>query len=530
MAKKSATPALEVIVTRPDLMIHPDRVEIARSVVRHLTKHAYDLYRFRDRLAFVKEVAEADQSAGLPTIVAADREDLKWIVHHHMQPVKLGKNSRVEITLPDGVAKLLLAAKVDLSAFRPIFAVSATPLVRDDGSVRLDDGYDETSGILCDFRTLPRFEVPNQPSEQDARAALLALRELFQATPFADRVCRADNPQLTDLEEDPGADESTFLHALMLAPLRPSMSAAPGVVIRATAMSGGSAGKTTLGRTLAHIAFGRVPSDTPFGRDMPAFEKILGSALRTGRACLIFDNGNNLTLRSNLLALVLTSEHAEDRELGKSEMRALASRALLIFTGNALAVAEDLVRRTLVVNLDTRSEHPERRNMPAANFFDDVIVPNRAAILQHLLTIWRWGRQDPQPHGRPLANYDVFCRWIRDPLTALGCRDPVERIDAMKAEDPQRQEMEDIFLSWWKHHRDNDVKAHELHEAVCSLVDPQFANNRRHRVTYRLNQWLEMRVAGFHLTSNRAYRGKWSKTKYRLLRVDPDEPQTADDE
>ena len=105
----------------------------------------------------------------------------------------------------------------------------------------------------------------------------------------------------------------------------------------------------------------------------------------------------------------------------------------------------------------------------------------------------------------------------------------VERIDAMKAEDPQRQEMEEIFLSWWKHHRDNEVKAHELHEVVCSLVDPQFANNRRHRVTYRLNQWLEMRVAGFHLTSNRAYRGKWSKTKYRLLRVDPDEPQAADD-
>jgi hypothetical protein len=37
---------------------------------------------------------------------------------------------------------------------------------------------------------------------------------------------------------------------------------------------------------------------------------------------------------------------------------------------------------------------------------------------------------------RPLGSFEQWAEWCRDPPLALGCRDPVERIDAVKSDDP----------------------------------------------------------------------------------------------
>jgi hypothetical protein len=37
-----------------------------------------------------------------------------------------------------------------------------------------------------------------------------------------------------------------------------------------------------------------------------------------------------------------------------------------------------------------------------------------------------------------LAVFEDWTGWCRDPLLALGCRDLVERIDRVKADDPHR--------------------------------------------------------------------------------------------
>src|SRR5262249_49452230 len=122
-------------------------------------------------------------------------------------------------------------------------------------------------------------------------------------------------------------------------------------------------------------------------------------------------------------------------------------RALLIFTGNALSISEDDVRRLIVTDLDPRTEDPERRAMSNRNFLQDVVIPRRAALLSNLLTVWRWGRQnqDQIKPGETLANFDVYCRWVRDPLLALGCSDPVNRIDELKGSDPEREHLAEVF-------------------------------------------------------------------------------------
>ena len=506
-------PALQIVpTTKPDLIIRSDYAEVAVSLLRYLAEHADDVYRFRGELAYVKR-----DDDGVPVIRKARPHDMRMLVRDHVQPVKMMGAQRREVSLPEDVAHLALATRNDLQDFRPIVAVTSTPLLRENGSIRLIDGYDEASAILCDFTLLPAFTLPERPTREEAEAALFAIRMIFRETPFADRICYPERSQETDLSLPPGFDESCFLMSLLTAICRPSMRTAPGVVIRAMTLSGGGSGKTTLAHSIAFTAFGAHPSDTPLGFDMAAFDKILGSTLRDGRAVALFDNGNRLTLQSNLLALLLTSDRAEDRQLGKSEMLNIASRALIIITGNSLSISEDLVRRLLAINLDPRLEDPERRPVSSRNFLNDVIVPQRAELLRYLLTIWRWGRLSRIPPGMPLASFDMFCRWVRDPLLALGCRDPVERIDELKAADPDRERVAGMFSTWWSVHGGDPVTAHELSSEVCAMIDPTYSMNNRKRVISTLVTLRGTRLAGFMLAHNADTKGGWSPTKYWLL-------------
>jgi hypothetical protein len=57
------------------------------------------------------------------------------------------------------------------------------------------------------------------------------------------------------------------------------------------------------------------------------------------------------------------------------------------------------------------------------------VTERRTELLAALLTIWRWGRitQGIVP-GRTLGSFEQWGRWVRDPLLALGCKDPADRV------------------------------------------------------------------------------------------------------
>src|ERR1700720_548508 len=98
----------------------------------------------------------------------------------------------------------------------------------------------------------------------------------------------------------------------------------------------------------------------------------------------------------------------------------------------------------------------------------------------------------PTEHGRPqkrqtaLGSYEPWAEWCRDPLLTLGCRDPVERIEALKANDPRRQQLAELFGAWWQHHGATPVSVKDLNDAVKQIADPQG----------RGRQYLATRIAG----------------------------------
>lgn len=158
-------------------------------------------------------------------------------------------------------------------------------------------------------------------------------------------------------------------------------------------------------RAACAITFGRAPAAITAGGARAELDKRV-AALAAARPCLFLDNVNATTLRSELLASILSEAWCEARPLGRSAVVRLEVSAFVAVTGNGLAVAKDLARRFLVVNLDARVEDPEVRPLPPG--FDEEIAARRAELLAACLTIWRWGQREGAalPHGRPLGSYE----------------------------------------------------------------------------------------------------------------------------
>jgi hypothetical protein len=239
----------------------------------------------------------------------------------------------------------------------------------------------------------------------------------------------------------------------------------------------------------------------------------LASDLIEAAPVLFLDNVNGTMVRSDIFASVLTVRPASIRPLGRTQMVALNSTAFIAVTGNGVTVSEDLARRFVVCELDADCEDPEQRRFGSG--FLTKIEACGTELLSAALTVWRWGRQNAKDitPGRPLGSFEEWAEWCRDPLLALGCCDPIERIERVKADDPHRRQIVELFGAWDAHHSERPVKAADLAEPVRALVDPH-GRGRQH-VAARLTRLAGTRAGGFALTRQEAA-GKWGAATYAL--------------
>jgi len=341
------------------------------------------------------------------------------------------------------------------------------------------------------------------------------LRRTIATFPFADRpVVGPGQPDIIDLSRPPRLDESVYLTAVLTAVARPSLTAAPGVLLRAPKYSGAGSGKGLLARALAAIAFGLVPRAFTAGGDRTELEKRLASMLFTGSPMVFLDNVNSATLNSALLAQVVTEEECGDRPLGTSKLSALTKRALVVVTGNRLALAEDLTRRFLVVELDPRCENPENRRFSAG--FLDGIKQQRGELLAAALTIWRWGRQNELEEGVPIGSFEQWASWVRDPLLALGCQDAILRNAEIKSDDPQRRSIVEFLLRWRSLYCDQRIKAADIDANLLRVAD--LAGRSRQAAATFLANHVDVRIAGLCLVRTR--HGRWGAAEYAVIKTE----------
>jgi hypothetical protein len=502
----------------PELMVYSSDLPATAAALRDLfaaSRHFFD----RDTPVRVVRSTDGRSMAASPLTV----NSVVVEAHRLCRPVTLKANGEiVEVTLPDRVARMYLDMRGEWN-LPPLTGVSTAPLLVGDGRIRRAIGYDHASGLWC--CRVPKLHIPKRPQSPDAAAALHVLRECFKTFPFADAARKYDpglRVDTVDLGQPPGRDESAFLAGLLTAICRPSLWLAPGLLIIAPELSGSGSGKGLLVRAISIIAFGiRARAFSP-GHDRQELDKRIVSALVEATPALFLDNVNSTILRSATLASVLTERPAQVRILGRTGMVPLNSATFIAATGNGLTVWEDLARRFNFCELDPGCEDAESR--PFAPGFLAEIERRRPELLTAGLTIWRFGRQNAAflKRGRPLGSYEIWCEWVRDPLVTLGCCDPVERIQIIKARDPKRQQIAELFRAWHDCHREAPVKAAGLAEPVRRIIDPQ--DRGRQYIATRLGSLAGTRAAGFVLTRQDPV-GVWGAATYALRQIasEPDD-------
>jgi hypothetical protein len=494
---------------KPELVIHAGNLPATAEALRDLFAASGKLF---DRGLPVRVIRSSD--GGSPSAMALTKHNVVIEAHRLCQPMKVSSDGgHVAVTLPERIAQMYLdmSGEWDLP---PLAGVSTAPLLSADGRVRAADGYDPLTALWC--CSIPPLRLPLQPSRGDAEAALGLLRQMFRTFPFGDAPRCWDaslEVEIIDIAKPPGRDESAFLVSLGTAVCRPSLRLAPGMLVTAPAVSGAGSGKGLLVRAICAIAFGIRPRAFTAGGERKELDKRLAAELVEAQPALFLDNVNGVALHSDTLASVLTERPARVRLLGQTRMVPLNSTAFVAVTGNGLTVTEDLARRFIPCEFDARCEDPEVRPFPAG--FLEQIERQRGELLAAVLTIWRWGRQNATglARGKPLGSFETWAEWCRDPFVALGCRDPVERIESLKANDPRRQRIADLFRIWWEHHGPTPVKANQLTEPVKAVADPQ-GRGRQYLATF-LSGLAGTHAAGFVLTRQEPA-GKWTAATYAL--------------
>ena len=502
---------------KPRLLIENCDPHRTVSALRDILSEAGGLY---DRGAPVRLAFDQIQGGTVAQVMTPDA--LVMAAHTVCRPYV--QNELKDGTIVEADARLSRTFAVMYLDWRgewrlpPLNGIASAPLLEDDGVIHSAQGYDQASGMWRENVPDLTGLVPEQPAVDDAAAALRLIRETFKTFCFADAETVGDAASglgLVDTRKLPGKDESGFLAALLTAICRPSLHLAPGVLLRAAPRAGAGAGKGLLARCISIIAFGREPHAVTRGASAEELDKRIAAELIEGSPVLFLDNLNNTAFRSNLLASAITERPAQVRVLGRSQMVPLNASAFVILTGNGLSVSEDLARRFIAVDFDPRTEDPEARTFATEIRIE--VTERRTELLAALLTIWRWGQiaQGIAP-GRTLGSFEQWCRWVRDPLLALGCKDPADRVSEAKERDGRRQVIAELFAVWWERHHDRPIAIRDLDDEVKHVVDPQ--GRGRQYLSSQLEKLAGTRMAGFVLT-RQAPAGKWGAATYALVKT-----------
>lgn len=503
---------------KPRLLIERNAPDITVKALRDLLS---DSGKFFERGVPVRLTNDQFFGGKKAQIVSPDL--LVMIAHQICRPYimkELPDDGIVEkyTRLPLDIARMYLAWQGDWKL--PLLqGITSAPILTEEGLIHSSSGYDPISGMWCE--SIPDLSglIPSNPTKEDAEWALRTIRDTFKTFCFADAETLLDpntGVEIINIDHAPGMDESGFLVALLTGVCRPSLPLAPGVLIHAASLSGAGAGKGLLARCICKIAFGKNPHAVTAGQSAEELEKRISAELIEGSPVVFLDNLNNRAFKSDQLASAITEDPARVRIFGKLQMVPINTHALILLTGNGLTVSEDLARRFIEIKLDPRTENPEARA-----FSLDILVEvtkRRDELLAACLTIWRWGRLTSNlKSGSPLGSFEKWCRWVRDPLLALGCQDPATRVSEAKQQDSQRQQVSEIFLMWWDKHGDRPIEVKDLNDDLKNLIDPQ--QKSRQYLNTRVQRLAGTRIAGFVLIRNKGD-SKWVPVSYTLKKID----------
>lgn len=328
-----------------------------------------------------------------------------------------------------------------------ISGITRLPVMRKDGSIVDQPGYDPKTGIFFDPGAQQFLPVKANPTAADVKQALHVLQQPLADFPFVSEV-----------------DKAVALAMLLETTQRLTLPSAPFYCCDATRPG---TGKTLLAQIMATMLTGSAVPPLSYIGEKNEQRKQLFAALIEGAPLILLDNVNEV-IRSDNLCRITTGEGIKDRILGVSKTAAAASPVSIVATGNGLSVAGDLSRRSLRCTQDAGMEHPESRKGFLLNLAHWVPA-HRAELARAALTLVRAYvvARLPDQGIETWGSFEAWSQRIRAPMVWAGLPDPHRSNRELKVEDEEGMQL-DAILSCWEAVFDKPVTIKSISETLKS--------------------------------------------------------------
>jgi hypothetical protein len=298
---------------------------------------------------------------------------------------------RERVMFPRAAALMVVEVLHTAPNLRPLKGVVHSPLVRKDGSILCDPGYDEATQLLYyPSAGLIVPEVSANPSREQIADALKLLNFMVSEFRFVTASHRAN------------------YYGLLLTPILRELAPHPYKMGVFTAPQPGS-GKGYLAQIIRTVHGGVFRSAFP--RDEAEVSKQITSILdaTTAPVCQ-FDNVTG-TLSSGTLDGLLTSDVWEVRRLNTQTQISRPNDRLWLVTGNNVCIGGDLVRRTVTVTIDPGVPDPHLRTDFVIRNLPVWTRDHRGDLIAALLTLVSAWVAAGRP-TRDARGSDSFAQWI----------------------------------------------------------------------------------------------------------------------
>jgi hypothetical protein len=426
----------------------------------------------------------------LPQAILRERlsEAARWVTVQTKGDDEVERDAR-----PPGWCVSAVHARGEWAGVRHLEALIDHPVLKWDGSLLVEHGYDDDTGLLLDeSAALP--QVPGWPSRQDAIDAVLALYDVVRDFPFA-----------TD------AHKSAWL-AGVLTPLARFAFDGPAPLFLVDSNVRG-AGKGLLLSVASLIVTGREFTVAAYTQDQDELRKRITALAVQGDRMVLFDNLDGKFGNATLDA-ALTATSWSDRLLGVNRTVNCPLYATWYATGNNVSVHADTARRICHIRLESGEERPEERQQFAYPNLIEHVKANRPRLLGAALTILRAYVVAGRPDMRLPAwgSYEGWSALVRAAVVWVGLPDPWQtRLQLQEQADVAAGAMEVLLASWL--YFDSDKRGKTAAELCDYLRDPpkpapEWTVEMRDAVEALVGK-LDSRALGFKLRSyrRRVFRG-----------------------
>jgi hypothetical protein len=339
------------------------------------------------------------------------------------------KRKRLEPIHPPEWTVRAVEARGQWSGIRRLDGVVEVPVLRPDGSVLEQPGYDAQTCLLYE----PQAEFP--PVHIDADTVASARDDLLEI------VC--DFPFATD------AHRSAWLAALFTMFARYAFHG-PAPLFGIDANVRGS-GKSLLTDAICIVATGRDFARMTAPKDDEEARKRITAIAIAGEPMVLIDNIGG-ALGSASLDAALTATAWTDRRLGASEMVCnIPLNTVWFATGNNLMLQADTARRTLHIRIETPEENPEERQgfrHPDLLAWLKAQRPRLAVAAVTLLHAYcRGGR--PDQGLTPWGSFGDWSRLVRHAVVWCGLPDPGDtRTELRTQADRDATTLRQLIAGW----------------------------------------------------------------------------------